>query len=84
MKHSYLYILGGLCFGLMISACSDEDTFTHCGECTTQKVIDVTQYGLTTDGKTDCSDLVNKLIKDLPAEGGVLRFPEGIFRSNRA
>ena len=83
MKHSYLYILGGLCFGLMISACSDEDTFTHCGECTTQKVIDVTQYGLTTDGKTDCSDLVNKLIKDLPAEGGVLRFPEGIFRLDK-
>lgn len=80
MKHNpYIYLLSGLCFGLL-TACSDEDTYTHCGECETQRIIDVTQYGLLPDGSSDCSDLVNQLIKDLPAEGGVLLFPEGTFR----
>ena len=35
---------------------------------------------LASDGSTDCSDLINKLIKDMPAEGGVLFFPEGTYR----
>ena len=80
MKQSYLYLIGSFCLGVLTASCSSEDTYTHCGECGTQKFIDVTQYGLPTDGTTDCSDLVNKLIEDLPAEGGVLHFPEGTYR----
>ena len=82
MKQLYTYLLGTLCFGLL-PACSEDDTYTHCGECETQKVIDVTQYGLLPDGNSDCSDLVNQLIKDLPAEGGVLLFPSGTFRLDK-
>ena len=62
------------------AACTTDDSLIKCEDCGSQKIIDVTQYGLENDGSTDCADLVNALIADLPAEGGVIVFPEGQFR----
>lgn len=61
-------------------SCSTDDNFIKCEDCGSQKIIDVTQYGLKNDASSDCSDLVNRLIADLPAEGGVILFPEGQYR----
>ncbi len=61
-------------------SCTTDDTFIKCEDCGSQKIIDVTQYGLANDASSDCADLVNRLIADLPAEGGVIVFPEGQFR----
>lgn len=61
-------------------SCNTDDNFIKCEDCGSQKIIDVTQYGLKNDASSDCSDLVNRLIADLPAEGGVILFPEGQYR----
>ncbi len=61
-------------------SCNTDDNFIKCEDCGSQKIIDVTQYGLKNDASSDCSDLVNRLIADLPAEGGVIMFPDGQFR----
>ena len=61
-------------------SCNTEETFIKCEDCGSKKVIDVTQYGLKNDASSDCADLVNRLIADLPAEGGVIMFPEGQYR----
>ncbi len=61
-------------------SCNTDDTWIKCEDCDSQKIIDVTQYGLKNDASSDCSDLVNRLIADLPAEGGVILFPEGQYR----
>ena len=61
-------------------SCSKDDTYIKCDDCGSKKIIDVTQYGLKNDASSDCADLVNRLISDLPAEGGVIKFPEGEFR----
>lgn len=42
-----------------------------------EKVI--TSYGALGDGKTDCADIINKLIQEMPASGGVIVIPEGDF-----
>lgn len=78
IKLNHIFTVG--LWVLAASACNSDDTYTLCGECADQKIINVTQYGLASDGSTDCSDLINKLIKDMPAEGGVLFFPEGTYR----
>lgn len=39
----------------------------------------ITQYGAVGDGKTDCSGVINKIIKSLPASGGTIVIPEGDF-----
>ena len=62
------------------TSCSDDDTYTLCDECNVQKIIDITQFGLPTDGSTDCADLINAIIADLPPEGGTILIPEGTFR----
>jgi len=35
------------------TSCSNDDTYTLCDECNGQKIIDITQFGLPTDGSTD-------------------------------
>lgn len=78
MKISKL-LIGGLL--LMLGAsCNDNDTETLCGQCKDPKVIDITQFGLPVDGSTDCADLINAIIADLPPEGGTILIPQGIFR----
>lgn len=62
------------------TSCSNDDTYTLCDECNGQKIIDITQFGLPTDGSTDCADLINAIIADLPPEGGTILIPEGTFR----
>jgi hypothetical protein len=42
-----------------------------------EKVI--TDYGAIGDGETDCSDIINNLIQEMPASGGVIIIPEGDF-----
>lgn len=78
MKINKLLINGLLL--ILGTSCSNEDTYTLCDECKDQKVIDITQFGLPTDGSTDCSDLINAIIADLPPEGGTILIPEGTFR----
>lgn len=73
------FLIGGLLFTLGIS-CSNDDNYALCDECKGQKVIDITQFGLPTDGSSDCSDLINAIIADLPPEGGTILIPEGTFR----
>lgn len=73
------FLISGLLLTLGIS-CSNDDNYTLCDECKGQKVIDITQFGLPTDGSTDCADLINAIIADLPPEGGTILIPEGTFR----
>ena len=40
---------------------------------------DITLAGAVGDGKTDCSAVINQMIAELPAEGGVIVIPEGDF-----
>lgn len=40
---------------------------------------DITLAGAVGDGQTDCSEVINKMISELPAEGGVIIIPEGDF-----
>lgn len=61
------------------TSCSNDDTYTLCDECNGQKIIDITQFGLPTDGSTDCADLINAIIADLPPEGGTILFPKVLF-----
>ena len=62
------------------TSCSNDDTYTLCDECNVQKIIDITQFGLPTDGSTDCADLINAIIADLPPEGGTILIPEGTMK----
>lgn len=39
----------------------------------------ITDYGAVGDGETDCSDIINSLIQEMPASGGVIVIPEGDF-----
>ena len=63
IKLNHIFTVG--LWVLAASACNSDDTYALCGECADQKIINVTQYGLASDGSTDCSDLINKLIKDM-------------------
>ncbi len=40
---------------------------------------DITLAGAVGDGQTDCSGVINQMIAELPAEGGVIVIPEGDF-----
>jgi len=40
---------------------------------------DITLAGAVGDGQTDCSEVINKMISELPEEGGVIVIPEGDF-----
>lgn len=81
MKLNHIFMAG--CMLLAVSACNSDNTYIRCDECATQKIINVTQYGLPADGSSDCSDLINQLIKDMPEQGGVLFFPEGTYRLDK-
>ena len=75
------FLISGLLF-ILGTSCSNDDNYTLCDECNGQKIIDITQFGLPTDGSTDCADLINAIIADLPPEGGTILIPEGTFRSS--
>ena len=60
------FLISGL-FLMLGTSCSNDDTYALCDECKGQKIIDITQFGLPTDGSTDCADLINAI-------------PEGTFR----
>ena len=83
MKLNINNILAAGLFTLIGASCTTEETYIKCDDCGSQKIIDITQYGLKTDGSSDCSDLINQLIADLPAEGGVILMPEGLFRLDK-
>ena len=40
---------------------------------------DITLAGAVGDGKTDCSEVINKMISELPDNGGTIVIPEGDF-----
>ena len=63
------------------TSCSNDDTYTLCDECNGQKIIDITHSDFQTDGSTDCADLINAIIADLPPGGrNTILIPEGTFR----
>ena len=70
MKH-IIFLLIFLSF----VSCTKEYYFSNDKEQKYEKVI--TDYGAVGDGKKDCSALINKLIEDMPASGGVIVIPEG-------
>ena len=72
------FLISGMLL-MLGTSCSNDDTYTLCDECNGQKIIDITQFGLPTDGSTDCADLINAIIADLPPEGGTILIPEGTF-----
>ena len=73
------FLISGL-FLMLGTSCNNDDTYALCDECKGQKIIDITQFGLPADGSTDCADLINAIIADLPPEGGTILIPEGTFR----
>ena len=52
------FLISGLLF-ILGTSCSNDDNYTLCDECNGQKIIDITQFGLPTDGSTDCADLID-------------------------
>lgn len=44
--------------------------------------LDATEFGLISDGTSDNTSAVNAAIAALPAEGGVIFFPHGVFKMN--
>ena len=40
---------------------------------------DITLAGAVGDGKTDCSEVINRMISELPENGGTIVIPEGDF-----
>lgn len=55
------FLISGMLL-MLGTSCSNDDTYTLCDECNGQKIIDITQFGLPTDGSTDCADLILSLI----------------------
>ena len=43
------FLISGLLF-ILGTSCSNDDNYTLCDECNGQKIIDITQFGLPTDG----------------------------------
>ena len=48
IKLNHIFTVG--LWVLAASACNSDDTYALCGECADQKIINVTQYGLASDG----------------------------------
>ena len=67
-----------LCCLAMI-ACDNDDTKTLCYGVHNKLAGDITAMGAVGDGNTDCSVIINQMIANLPAEGGVILIPEGDF-----
>ena len=61
------------------TSCSNDDTYTLCDECNGQKIIDITQFGLPTDGSTDCADLINAIIAIFRPREERYLFPKVLF-----
>lgn len=81
-------ILTALMTGIftILVGCGKEDTIinVYSDENETsnyEKVI--TDYGAIGDGNTDCSDIINQLIWEMPPSGGVIVIPEGDFVLDR-
>ena len=60
-------------------ACDNDDTKTLCYGVHNKLAGDITAMGAVGDGNTDCSVIINQMIANLPAEGGVILIPEGDF-----
>lgn len=75
MKRNIL-LAGLLC--LLLASC-EKEYYTTYPEDDGRVEIDITKYGLPTDGSKDCSALINQIIEDLPPSGGVILLPEGTF-----
>jgi len=72
------FLISGLLF-ILGTSCSNDDNYTLCDECNGQKIIDITQFGLPTDGSTDCADLINAIIADLRPREVRYLFPKERF-----
>ena len=46
------FLISGMLL-MLGTSCSNDDTYALCDECKGQKIIDITQFGLPTDGSTD-------------------------------
>ena len=66
-----------LCLALI--SCENEETKLLCYGTHSEIQGDITLAGAVGDGNTDCSGVINKMIAELPAEGGTIVIPEGDF-----
>lgn len=64
---------------LAFVSCENETDKLLCYGTHNQIENDITLAGAIGDGQTDCSEVINKMISELPAEGGVIVIPEGDF-----
>ena len=71
------YIWALCCLAMV--ACDNDDTKTLCYGVHNKLTGDITAMGAVGDGNTDCSAIINQMIANLPAEGGVILIPEGDF-----
>ena len=72
----YNILAGVFCFFLL--SC-DKEYYTEYREDKLFDGMDITKYGAIGDGQTDCSGVINQLIAEFPATGGVIIIPEGDF-----
>ncbi len=68
----------GLFTLIILTGCTKEEYYTQEIENSTYEKV-ITNYGAIGDGSTDCSGVINKLISEMPASGGVIVIPEGDF-----
>ena len=64
---------------LAFSSCGNDVDKLLCYGVHSQIESDITLAGAVGDGQTDCSGVINQMIAELPAEGGVIVIPEGDF-----
>lgn len=64
---------------LALISCENEENKLLCYGTHSEIQGDITLAGAVGDGNTDCSEIINKMIAELPAEGGTIVIPEGDF-----
>ena len=64
---------------LAFVSCENDADMLLCYGTHDQIENDITLAGAVGDGQTDCSEVINKMISELPEQGGVIVIPEGDF-----
>ena len=64
---------------MAFASCDNDVDKLICYENHSKIENDITLAGAVGDGETDCSAVINKMIAELPGEGGVIVIPEGDF-----
>ncbi len=79
---SILTTITALLFLILENGCEKETIIEYVSEDSTKVEIPqyiITNFGAIGDGQTDCSGIINQLIRNLPPSGGTIIIPEGDF-----